>query len=108
MKRYTNSFELIYGAGVEANIMQMKSRALIMLTSLINDKNATRKEIAEFLGVSTSEVSNIMTGKLGTMSFEKLFKHLHKFGVVMRSDLNVQEGKVISCSINLESKECCK
>lgn len=105
MKRYTNSFELIYGAGAEAQIMQMKSRVIIMLTSLINEKNATRKEIAEFLGVSTSEVSNIMTGKLGAMSFEKLFKHLYKFNVLMESDLNVgEEGKVISCSINLESK----
>lgn len=104
MKNYTNSFELIYGASVEADIMQMKSRLLIMLTSLINEKNISRKETAEFLGVSTSEVSNIMNGKLGAMSFEKLLKHLYKLGVALQSELNVEEGKVTSCSINLESK----
>ncbi len=84
--------------------MQMKSNVLIMLVSFINQSNKSRKETAEFLGVSTSEVSNIMTGKLGSMSFEKLFKHLHRFNVVMQSEINTCEGKVTSFSINLENR----
>ncbi len=104
MNKYTDPFELIYGAGAEAEIIRMKSNLLIMLTEKLRKQCKTRKEMSELLNVSTSEISKMMNGKLSSISFEKLLKHLHRVGVKMNAGLDVNDGVVTTCSISLNAQ----
>lgn len=97
-----NSFEFIYGPGFEADMVSLKSKMVILLVSRLREKCKTRKEMCELLNCSPAQISNIMTGKLGSLSFERIAKFLYAFDVKVSAQLQVVEAEVKAVSINLE------
>ncbi|HGH4724561.1 TPA: helix-turn-helix domain-containing protein [Enterobacter hormaechei] len=99
-----NSFEFIYGPGFEADMASLKSKMVILLVARLREKCKTRKEMCELLNCSQAQISNIMTGKLGSLSFERVAKFLYAFDVKACAQLHVVRGEVKSVSINLGDK----
>lgn len=81
MKTISNPFELIYGKGFQADIASLKSKMLIMLTHKLRSEYATRDDMAEAISCSKPQLSAIMNGKLGTLSFEKLAQYLYALDI---------------------------
>ena len=89
MKQYTNPFELIYGEGFQANMASAKSKMLILLVKSLRDNFESRDAMCEAIGCSKSQLSAMMNGKLGTLSFEKIASYLHNMGFKLHCDLDV-------------------
>lgn len=96
-----NVYEVIYGSGFEADITQVKSNLVILLVARLREKCSTRKEMCELLNCSPAQVSNIMTGKLGSLSFERLAKFLYALDIKVSAQLQTKDDKVESVVINL-------
>ena len=90
-----NIFELVMDPGVDADIASMKSKMLILLNTKLNESlgvkkgKASRKDIAEKLSISITEASRIATGKMDSLSVERLMRYLFVVGVKLNTDLVV-------------------
>ena len=96
-----NIYEVIYGPGFEADMAAVKSNLVILLVSRLREKCSTRKEMCELLNCSPAQISNLMTGKLGSLSFERLTKFLYAFDVKVSAQLQTKDDKAVSVVINL-------
>ena len=96
-----NSFELIYGPGFEADMASLKSKMVILLVARLREKCKTRKEMCELLNCSQAQVSNLTTGKLGSLSFERLAKFLYALDIKVSAQLQTKDDKAASVVINL-------
>lgn len=96
-----NIYEMIYGPGFEADIAAVKSNLVIFLTSRLREKCKTRKEMCALLGCSQAQISNLMTGKLGSLSIERLIKFTYVFDAKVTAKLQIKDDAVSSVAIFL-------
>ncbi len=75
-----NPFELISTDPVEANMLSLKSKLIIILTKLIRDQGWSQCVAAEKLGVSQPRISSLMNGQLSKFSIDTLLKLILKVG----------------------------
>lgn len=97
--KVTNVYELIHGEGFEANMAQVKSVMLILLTCTLRQRYATRREMAEAIGATQSRLCHIMNGKIEAMSFTALADYLDKLGLKLSGKLEVSGDTATSVSI---------
>lgn len=64
----------------EAAVLRLKTKLHIELTKVIEKKKLTRKEVGRILDMQQPNVSNLLNGKLGRMSIDRLTKYLHLLG----------------------------
>lgn len=104
MNKCTNPFEVIYGEGFQANISSAKSKMLILLIKSLRDNFESRDAMCQAIGCSKSQLSAMMNGKLGTLSFEKLAGYLHEIGFSLHCELDVTSDNYGYPTIKLEMK----
>lgn len=104
MRKVENPFEIIYGEGFEADMASVKSKMLILLVKTLRDNFKSRIEMMQAIGCGASQISAIMNGKLGTLSFEKLAQYLYKMGFKPSCELDVQSEQYGYPFIKLEIK----
>ncbi len=83
-----NIYEVIYGPGFEADIAQVKSIMVVLLVKTLRERYVGREQMAAALQCSKTQISNIMTGKLGSLSFERLARYLSLLGLKPKAVLD--------------------
>lgn len=101
MKTISNPFELIYGKGFEADMASLKSKMLIILSHTLRSEYANRDDMAEAISCSKPQLSAIMNGKLGTLSFEKLSRYLYALDIRPECQLQIDD-EVIALHIDIQ------
>lgn len=84
----TNPLELISRDPVEFSLLSLKSKLVIIITKIIDDKKLTQKEAAIILGVNQPRVSNLINGRINKFSIDTLFEMLGKLGYLMDISFN--------------------
>jgi predicted XRE-type DNA-binding protein len=64
----------------EAAVLRIKTKLHVELTKVIEQRNLTPKEVGTILDMQQPNVSNLLNGKLGRMSLDRLTKYLHRLG----------------------------
>lgn len=64
----------------EAAVLRIKTKLHIELTKVIEQRKLTPKEVGKILDMQQPNVSNLLNGKLGRMSLDRLTKYLHRLG----------------------------
>lgn len=84
----TNPLELISRDPVEFSLLSLKSKLVIIITKIIDDKKLTQKEAAIILGVNQPRISNLINGRINKFSIDTLFEMLGKLGYLMDISFN--------------------
>lgn len=100
--KVTNVYELMYGEGFEANMAQVKSVMLILLTNTLRKRYRNRKEMAAAIGVPQSRLSHLMNGKVQSMSFAAIAEYLDKLGLKLSGKLEVNDDVVTAVLISVK------
>lgn len=104
MKHVSNPFEIIYGDSFQAEMASAKSKMLILLVKSLRDNFESRDDMCRAIGCSKSQLSGIMNGKLGTLSFEKIAGYLGSMGFNLHCDLDFTSGNYGYPVVKLEMK----
>jgi predicted XRE-type DNA-binding protein len=67
-------------AAKEAADLTFRADMMLLVRSMLEEKNLTQKEIGELLGVPQSRVSELMCGKLQKLSADVLLGYLFALG----------------------------
>lgn len=78
-----NPLELLSTDPVELNLLSLKSKLMMILTMLIDERGFTQAEAASFFGVSQPRVSNLKMGKISKFSIDILLEMLGRMGFMM-------------------------
>lgn len=54
-----------------------KAKAASMIYDIIENRRLTRKEAGHILGITRTEMADIMDGRLDTFSMDRMFSFLH-------------------------------
>ena len=64
----------------EASVLEMKSALLDQILAIVKRERYSQKQLMEILAVPQPRVSELLHGKLSTMSMEKLVTYLERLG----------------------------
>lgn len=78
-----NPLELLSTDPVELNMLSLKSKLMMIVTMLIDERGFTQAEAASLLGVSQPRVSNLKMGKISKFSIDMLLEMLGRMGFMM-------------------------
>lgn len=77
---YQNIFEAITDKPGEAADLEFRADMMLLLRSYFESKEWSQAQIAETLGVAQPRVSELMHGKINTLSSDKLICYLSMIG----------------------------
>ena len=77
---YKNIFEAITENAGEAADLEFRADLMLVLRKIFESKKWTQAEIGEVLGVPQPRVSELVRGKVSTVSSDKLIGYLAKLG----------------------------
>lgn len=80
MKYYDNVWEAGGYPPAEAANMQMRSRLMLALEDIIEERGLTQKDAATLFGVSQPRVSDLVRGQIDKFSLDALVQMLHRAG----------------------------
>jgi predicted XRE-type DNA-binding protein len=86
LKAVSNPFELFATDSVELNILSLKSKLMIIISSLIRTEGWSQHDAAKRLGVKQPRISNLMHGHVSKFSLDGLIEMLCRIGFVI--DMN--------------------
>lgn len=78
--KYDNIFEAITDDTAEAADMEFRADLLLVIRSIIEKNEWNQAEAAQALGVTQPRVSELLRGKLGLFSSDKLVSYLALLG----------------------------
>lgn len=80
LQHYDNVWEAGGYPPAEAANMQMRSRLMMALEDIIEERGLTQKDAAALFGVSQPRVSDLARGQIEKFSLDALVKMLHQAG----------------------------
>jgi predicted XRE-type DNA-binding protein len=76
-----NVFEDLGFPAEEAALLQLKTDLKIAIEREAERRKLTPKKLAQILDVQQPQVSDLLTGKVGKMTIDKLTKYAHRLGM---------------------------
>lgn len=76
-----NVFDDLGFSNEEAAALKIKAGILSALLDHIRRRRYTQKQLAELLGEYQPNISNLLNGKISTMSIEKLLNYAHRLNM---------------------------
>lgn len=100
---YQNIFEAITDDPAEAADLQFRADLMLALRDLFESRNWTQADIGRALGVPQPRVSELMRGKISTVSADKLIGYLARLGLRLRPSFQARRGKglPIKCAVEV-------
>ena len=83
MDKFRDPLELLAQNPVDLSLLSLKSKLMMIVTSLIRENDWTQAEAAKAIGVSQPRISNLMNGKISKFSIDMLIEMLGKLGYLM-------------------------
>jgi predicted XRE-type DNA-binding protein len=100
---YNNIFEAITDDPAEAADLQFRADMMRALRALFESRNWTQAEIGKALGVPQPRVSELMRGKISTLSSDKLIGYLAKLGLRLRPVFQARRGSGLPIKCGVEA-----
>jgi len=97
---YKNIFEAIANDAGEAADLQFRSDMMILLRQLFEAKSWTQADIMKALDIPQPRVSELVRGKINTLSSDKLISYLAKLGYSLRPTFNAARKQPIRCEVH--------
>ena len=73
---------------VEAEHLRIRSRLMIQLSKLIDERNLTQAEAAKLFGVTQPRISNLVRGRIDLFSIDTLVDMLARGGIHVEVDFS--------------------
>ena len=83
-KGYRNVFEALEDDPAMAQNLKIRSELMITLRQYIEDAGLGQKEAAEVFGVYQPRISDLMRGKIGKFTIDKLVNMLARIGKTVK------------------------
>jgi len=88
-----NIFEAIGFSAAEANTLAIKSDILSAIIEDVRKKGYTQKQLAELLDEHQPSVSNLLRGRIGQVSIEKLLRYADRLGLKASVAISVKASR---------------
>lgn len=75
--------ELLASDPVELSLYSLKSKLMMVITSIVRDNEWTQKDAAKIMKVSQPRVSNLMNAQLSKFSIDMLIEMVGRLGYMM-------------------------
>ena len=98
---YKNIFDAITADPTEAADLQFRADLMLALRDLFESRDWTQADIGRALGVPQPRVSELMRGKISTISADKLIGYLARLGLRLRPTFQARRGNglPIKCAV---------
>lgn len=83
MSKSINPLGLLATDPVQLSIFSVKSKLMMIITSLIKQDGMTQVEAAKKIGVSQPRISSLMNGEVSKFSIETLLEMIGRLGFLM-------------------------
>ncbi len=86
-----NVFEDLGFPKDEAAVMQLKTDLKIAIEKQVQSRRLTRKQLVQVLDAQPSQISDLLTGKLSSISIDKLTKYANRLGIAVQLKTSIKK-----------------
>lgn len=83
-----NPLELLAQDPVQLSLFSLKSKLMMVITTIIRDNEWTQKQASVQMDVAQPRISNLMNGQISKFSIDMLIEMLGKVGYLMDISFN--------------------
>lgn len=95
VETFKNVWDALIKDPAERELCKLKSELMILVEQYINNNNITQDQAAELMGVTQSNISNIVRGKMNQITIDKLVKMLTRVDISIEIEIGEKKSKFV-------------